>query len=61
MKMLEKNPLVTELPIITSTADYKTSIVVKLTIISGDHVLVSKKELVNGLACHILVSFVLTW
>jgi hypothetical protein len=31
------------LPIITSTADYETSVLVKLTfIISGDHVLVSK-------------------
>jgi hypothetical protein len=38
--MWEKNPLVTALPII-STADYETSVVVKLTfIISGDHVLV---------------------
>jgi hypothetical protein len=43
VKMCEKNPLVTSLPIITSTADYETSVVVKLTfIISGDHVLVPK-------------------
>jgi hypothetical protein len=56
--MWEKNPLVTALPIITSRADYQTSVVVKLTfIISGDRMLVSKKEPVNGLACHILVSF----
>jgi len=41
--MWEKNPLVTALPIIMSTADYTTSVVVKLTfIISGDHVLMSK-------------------
>lgn len=43
VKTCKKNPLVTSLPIITSTADYETSVAVKLTfIISGDHVLVSK-------------------
>lgn len=41
--MWVKNPLVTALPIIMSTADYKTSVMLKLTfIISGDHVLLSK-------------------
>jgi hypothetical protein len=43
IKMWENPPLVTALLIITSTANYNTSVVVKLTfIILGDHVLVSK-------------------